>query len=174
MKNHEHAPSFVVLGVGNILKQDDGVGVRVVQSLIQTYDLPSQVRLIEAGIAGLGLLSDLEGAENLLIIDAVDGRGSPGTIYRLTPEDLPKSSGSFLSAHAIGLPEVLATLQLLGNRPRTRIIGIQPLEVGKMGNELTPPLRKVIPLAVAAVIEELQALGVKATKKEVVKDPTRL
>jgi hydrogenase maturation protease len=156
---------MVVLGVGNTAMQDDGVGVWVVRSLAQAYDLPPYVRLIEAGVTGLGLLSDLEGAGDLLVIDAVDRAGPPGMLYRLGPGELPKGRGSLLSAHDIGMIDLLSWADFLGRRPHICIIGIQPLEVRKIGFELTPPLRKALPLAVAAVVRELRTLGVKVVER---------
>lgn len=162
-------PSVVVLGVGNTLMQDDGIGVWTVQALAEEYDVPAHVRLVEAGIAGLRLLSELEGAEHLLIIDAVMGKGRPGSVYRLTPEDLPKGRGPFMSAHEVGITEVLSAAELLGKKPHTRILGIQPLETRTVGLELTPPLQEALPSVVAAAVEELRAWDVKVDKKEKIK-----
>ena len=168
MKSHGGVRSIVVLGVGNTIMQDDGVGVLAVRALAQNYDLPPHVRLIQGGVAGLGLLWDLERADDLLIIDAVDGTGPPGTLYRFGPQNLPKTSRRFISAHDMGMAEVLSMMDLLGKQPHTRIIGIQPLENRKMGLELTPLLREALPRVVAAVVEELQALGVEVLgRKEI-------
>lgn len=156
----------VVLGVGNTLMQDDGVGVWTVRALAEAYDLPAHVRLIEAGIAGLRLLSELDGAKHLLIIDAVVGKGRPGSIYRLTPEDLPKGRGPIMSAHEVGIMEVLSAAELFGKRPHTRILGVQPLEVQAVGLELTLPLQKALPSVVAAAVEELKEMGVQAVKRK--------
>ncbi len=158
-------PSVVVLGVGNTLMQDDGIGVWTVRALAEAYDLPAHVHLVEAGIAGLRLLSELDGAEHLLIIDAVAGKGRPGSIYRLTLDNLPKGRGPFISAHEVGITELLSTAELLGKRPHTRILGIQPLETRTVGLELTPPLQEALPSVVAAAVEELRALGVEAVLK---------
>lgn len=159
-------PSVVILGVGNTLMQDDGVGVWAVRALAEAYDLPSHVQLVEAGVAGLRLLSYLNGEDHLLIIDAVHWNGPPGAIYRLTPEDLPKGRGPLMSAHEVGITEVLSVADLLGRRPRTRILGVQPLEVQSVGLELTPPLQEALPQVVAAAVEELQALGVELIPKD--------
>ena len=167
------APTVVVLGVGNTLMQDDGVGVWTIRALAEAYDLPPHVRLIEAGIAGLRLLSELDGAEHLLIVDAVAGKGRPGSIYHLTPEDLPKGRGPFLSAHEVGITEVLSVAELLGRRPRTRILGVQPLETETVGLELTPPLQEALPQVVAAAVEELRVLGVEVTEKNAVDSTDR-
>ncbi len=165
MQENDRFPTIVVLGVGNTLMQDDGVGVRVIQVLAGDYDFPACVRLIEGGVAGLGLLSELEGAEHLLIIDAVQGTGPPGTLYSLSPEDLPKGRGPFMSAHEIGISEVLSAAEFLGRRPQTRIIGVQPLEARKIGLELTAPLQEALPRVVAATLEELETLGIQSKKR---------
>ena len=167
------APSVVILGVGNTLMQDDGVGVWVVRALAEAYDLSSRVQLVEAGVAGLRLLSYLKGEDHLLIIDAVHWDGPPGTIYRLTPEDLPKGRGPLMSAHEVGITEVLSVAELLGRRPRTRILGVQPLETETVGLELTPPLQEALPQVVAAAVEELRVLGVEVTEKNAVDSTDR-
>jgi hydrogenase maturation protease len=158
-------PSIVVLGIGNTLMQDDGIGVRAVRALAEAYEFPTRVRLVEGGTAGLRLLSELEGVEHLLIIDAVSGKEQPGSIYRLTPKDLPKRRGSSLSAHEVGMAELLSTAELIGKRPRTRILGVQPMEAGAVGLELTPPLQKALPFVVSAAVEELKAMGVEMKTK---------
>lgn len=158
-------PSIVVLGVGNTLMQDDGIGVWAVRRLAETYDLPAHVRLVDGGVAGLRCLPEFEGAEHLLIIDAVSGKESPGAIYRLTPEDLSARQGPFFSAHEVGIVELISVAQMLGKLPRTRILGVQPQEVREVGLDLTPVLRDVLPRVVEAAVGELQALGVRPVRK---------
>lgn len=161
------APRVLVIGVGNTLMQDDGVGVWAVRAFAQAYELPPHVRLIDGGVVGLGLLPELSSAEHLLMIDAVEGKGPPGTLYHLVPEDLPARRGPSLSAHEVGVSEVLSVARLLGRLPRTRILGVQPLETQAIGLDLTPPLREALPRVVAAAAEELGALGVEIKKKGV-------
>ncbi|MBI3596462.1 MAG: HyaD/HybD family hydrogenase maturation endopeptidase [Nitrospirae bacterium] len=158
-------PSIVVLGVGNTLMQDDGIGVWAVRTLAETYDLPARVRLIDGGVAGLRCLSEFEGAEHLLIIDAVSGQQPPGTIYHLTPEELSARRGPFFSAHEVGVAELLSVARFLGRLPLTRILGVQPQEVREIGLDLTPVLRAVLPRVVDAAVGELESLGVKPVRK---------
>ena len=101
-------PQVVVLGVGNTLMQDDGVGVHVVHELAQAGSLPKNVRLVDAGVAGAGWLQLLEGVEHLLIVDAVRGTEPPGSLYRMTLGALKTRNGPTLSAHEVGVIEVLA------------------------------------------------------------------
>ncbi len=159
------AASIVVLGVGNTLMQDDGVGVWAVRTLAETYDLPARVRLVDGGVAGLRCLSEFEGAEHLLIIDAVSGMEPPGAIYWLSPEDLSARRGPFFSAHEVGIVELISIARMLGKLPATRILGVQPKEVREVGLELTPVLREALTRVVAAAAGELEALGVKPVRK---------
>lgn len=155
----------LVLGVGNTLMQDDGIGVWTVRALAGAYEIPAQVWIMDGGIAGLRLLGEIAQAEFLLIIDAVKGGGSPGSIYRLGPEELPTRQGPFFSAHEVGIAELLSAAEFSGKLPKTRIIGVEPLETENMGLELTEPLRAVLPNIVAAVVEELNGIGVEVRQK---------
>lgn len=158
-------PDVVVLGIGNTLMRDDGVGVRAVRFLFETYDLPPRVRLIEGGVAGLRLLPEISSANYLLIVDAVEGSGPPGSIYRLGPENLHGREGPLFSAHEFGIRELLSIAEFLGKLPRTRIVGVKPLETEIPGLDLTPMLREALPGVIAAVVEELKAAGIECREK---------
>ncbi|MBI2087324.1 MAG: HyaD/HybD family hydrogenase maturation endopeptidase [Deltaproteobacteria bacterium] len=155
----------LVLGVGNTLMRDDGVGVWAVGALAEAYDVPAHVRVMDGGVAGLRLLSEIARAEFLLIVDAVKGGGNPGSICRLDPKALPARPGPFFSAHEVGIAELLSALELMGKLPKTRIIGVEPLETETVGLELTEPLRAALPSVVAAVVEELSGLGVALRRR---------
>jgi len=152
---------ILILGVGNTLMRDDGIGVWVLRSLAERYRIPSGLRLVDGGVAGLGLLPEISCARRLIVVDAVKGGGPPGTVYRLTPADLPVKPRLFLSAHEVGIRELLSTAEFLGKLPSTRIIGVEPKEAATPGLELTEPLRRSLPDAVRAVVEELSAMGIR-------------
>ena len=155
--------SVIVAGIGNTLMQDDGIGVWTVQAIARDYVLPPWVRLIEGGVLGMQLVHELRSAEQLLIIDAMNGGQAPGTIYRLDANVLLKGRRMIMSLHEVGLTDVLSVGELLGWRPRTRIVGVQPLEVQSPGLDLTPTLQAVLPRVVCAAMEELGYMGVHAT-----------
>jgi len=157
--------SVIVAGIGNVLMQDDGIGVWTVRAIATDYVLPSSLRLIEGGVLGLQLVHELRSAEQLLIIDAMHGGGSPGTIYHLDADALSKRRRTLMSLHEVGLTDVLSVGELLGWRPRTRILGVQPLEVRSLGLELTPALQAALPRVVCAAIEELGYMGVPLTEE---------
>ena len=94
---------------------DDGVGVRVVQCLCVKLCLPSRVTVLDGGTLGLDLLPFLEGLERLLIVDAMETGGPPGTIARLTGDDIPIAFETKLSPHQMGLKDLLAVSLLQGN-----------------------------------------------------------
>ncbi len=159
------SPSVVVAGVGNTLMQDDGIGVWAVRAIAKDYVLPPWLQLIEAGVLGLQLVHELCSAKRLLIIDAMDGDGVPGTIYRVDADSLSKRRRTLMSLHEVGLADVLSAGELLGWRPRTRILGVQPLEVRSVGLELTPALQASLPWVVSAAVEELGSMGVELTQQ---------
>lgn len=120
---------IVVIGVGNLLMADDGVGIIAAQELGQD-PFPSRVRIVDGGTAGIDLLYVLEEADYAIIIDCLDAGDEPGAIFRIPAEELVLSSDEqIVSLHDINLPEVLALAAKLGKLPPTVIFGIQPQEV---------------------------------------------
>ncbi|HEY4485928.1 MAG TPA: HyaD/HybD family hydrogenase maturation endopeptidase [Nitrospiria bacterium] len=157
----EHpSPRVLVLGIGNILMQDDGIGVWAVRALAESASLPPNVRLLEGGIAGLRLLPEIAAADEVLIIDAARGDGPPGAIYRYGNGVPPGRRGPVFSAHEVGIAEVLAVAELTGRCPRARIIGVQPQETDRVGLQMSPALQAVLPRVIEAAVGELEAMGV--------------
>ena len=145
----------VILGIGNILLKDEGVGVRTIEHL-RRLPLPPFVEVIDGGTATFDLLPILSEAEHLVVIDAVKGGGEPGTIYRLTPEDLLPSEEAPISVHDLGLLEALRMVEQLGQAPRSVVIfGVEPKEIA-WGMELTPEVQGAIPRVIEAVLEEVR------------------
>ena len=158
-------PRILVLGVGNTLMRDDGVGVHAVGALADGYELPANVLVVDGGVAGLRLLSEIAAADYLIIVDAVRRGGVPGSIYRLGQEDLHPRRGPFVSAHEVGIAELLAAAEFTGRLPETHIIGIEPLETETVCLELSSPLRCALPQVVTAIIERLRAHGAELKRK---------
>lgn len=150
----------VILGAGNILLSDEGLGVRAIEQLQVTYPLPAGVEIIDGGTCGMEMLEDLEGLDALIIVDAIRAARKPGTAIRLTGEAVPVFFKSKLSPHQIGLCDVLATLELLGRGPKyTAILGLQPLSLA-LGMTLTPEVELAMPTLLRMVGDELTKLGV--------------
>lgn len=154
--------STLILGIGNLVMGDDGVGVRAVQRLATGYSFPPGVRLLDGGTLGLDLLPFLEGLDRLLIIDAVETGGPPGTIARLTGEMIPGAFETRLSPHQMGLRDLLAVSDLLGNRPPAMtLLGVQP-ETIEPGTDLSPPVESALDTLVEMALRELRGWGIAA------------
>ncbi|NWG21800.1 MAG: HyaD/HybD family hydrogenase maturation endopeptidase [Chloroflexi bacterium] len=153
-------PTILVLGLGNMILRDEGVGVRAVGRLAERYRLPEDVALLDGGTIGLGLLPYLEGVTHLLIIDTVQHGRSPGAIVRLQNEQIPQALALKLSMHQAGLQELLAALSLQGHLPPHVVLwGIEPLVI-EPGLELSEPVAQSLDALVDSVTAELRAWGV--------------
>jgi hydrogenase maturation protease len=155
MVNKIPKKTMVVIGVGNLLLRDEGIGIHAVRALQET-ELPPGVTLIDGGTSP-DLIAYARAGDKVIIIDAAKAGGRPGTIYRFRPEDLAAGRGTLASAHALGVAENLKLMALAGNEPSEAvIIGIEPKEIG-WGTELSPGLRKRLPAIVRAVLKEINA-----------------
>lgn len=149
-----------VLGVGNVLLSDEGIGVRVVETLGREYTWPQGLELLDGGTTGMELLEPLEGLDCLIIADAVRVGQEPGSVAVLRGDQVPAFFRTKLSPHQIGLSDVLATLALTGQYPgQVVVVGLQPVSLAT-GMELTPAAQAALPLMVRAVVAELAAQGI--------------
>ncbi len=149
----------LVLGIGNLLLSDEGVGCRCVEELERRYVLPPAVSCVDGGTAGFELLPLVEDAQALIIIDALKDGRTPGTLVLVEDEAVPRLMLTRTSPHQIGICEVLATAQLTGKMPkRLLFFGIEPksLEVA-MG--LSPEVSQALDKALDAVVSSLRDLG---------------
>ncbi len=145
----------VILGLGNILMKDEGVGVHVARE-VEKRELPDYVEIIDGGTASTDILASMGGVDKLIIIDALKGGEKPGTVYRLYPEDLPVPSESFVSLHQIDVLLGLSLARKTGSTPKeTVIIGIEPKEID-WGIGLTPEIDKKIPGIVDNILGEIR------------------
>ncbi len=155
----------LVLGIGNILLQDEGIGVHVVQALRHRYQIPAEVEILDGGTAGMSLLEDLMDKDHVIIIDAVHTGEPPGTVVRLADEAVPVFLQQRISPHQLGLSEVLAALVLADKKPpHLVLIGIVP-EAMELSLELTATIEQKLDLLVNSVIAELTAIGVRLSPR---------
>lgn len=151
---------IVVLGVGNILLSDEGIGVRAIERLQLDYDLPPEVVVVDGGTTGMEMLEDLSNADHIIIIDAVRSGNAPASIVKLVNEQVPVFFKTKLSPHQIGLSDVLATLEFIGEQPGgVTVIGVEPVSL-TTSMALSPQVEARLPEVVALVIAELRQLGV--------------
>ncbi len=154
--------NILILGIGNILWADEGFGVRVAQALEQAYAFPPSVRVLDGGTQGLALMPQVQQAEVLIILDAVDFQLPPGTLVELHDADVPAYLGAKkMSLHQVSFQEVLALCQLLGSCPaKLCLVGVQPEVLEDYGGSLSPVVRRQMPAAMERVLAYLAALGV--------------
>jgi hydrogenase maturation protease len=146
---------IVILGVGNLLLSDEGVGVHVANKLME-MDLPEGVEVYEGGTDGFRLMSVVAGADRLIVVDAVKGGGEPGSIYRFDVKDAPSMPDSYkTSVHQIGILEVIHFSEFVGEgkTPDATIIGVEPKSLD-MAMELTPEVAAKVPRIIELVLEE--------------------
>jgi len=153
-------PGILVLGLGNILLQDEGVGVRALEHLTNRYRLPAEVQAVDGGVLGLDLLPYLEQADALLVMDAVETGQPPGSLVRLEGASIPAALALKMSVHQVGLQELLATSRLRGTLPsRVALWGIVPASM-EWGLALSPAVAARLDDLVEAVVRELRDWGV--------------
>jgi hydrogenase maturation protease len=150
-----------VVGVGNVLLKDEGIGCHVVQALRET-DL-SDVEIIDGGTC-LDALQLCEDADKLIIVDAVRGGGRPGQIYRFRPEDITLEEEPILLLHDMSFVDSLKLMRLWHNIGEAIIIGIEPRDIG-WGLELSSELQEKVPRVVDAVLAELGNTSPEGEKK---------
>lgn len=158
------AQHILVLGVGNILLKDEGVGVRVIEQLQAEYAFSPNVRLMDGGTLGIRLLDDIIAADHLIVVDAVCNNEPPGTLYRLPAEELRRCVSFKNSLHQTGLLETLAYAEMLEQRPTTVVVGIEPEDITPWGTELTATVREHLADLLRKVLEEIRRAGGRATK----------
>jgi len=156
----EPAPCPVlVLGMGNILLTDEGLGVRALETFRARYEAPEGVEFLDGGTTGMGLLDDISGRSHLLVLDAVQTGAPPGTLAVLRGEQVPVYFGRRATPHQLGLSDVLATLQLAGEKPaNVTVLGLVPDSL-ELSLELSETIGARLDRLVDALADELTALG---------------
>ena len=148
----------VVLGVGNILLSDEGFGVRVAEALLQRFRFPEEVEVLDGGTLGIELMRFLDGAQRLILIDAIHGT-EPGSFREICGEAVQLYFREKTSLHELGIQEVLASLAVM-EKPIQEIvvIGVVPLSL-EISLDLTPLIAGRIDKAIESVIRQLAAWG---------------
>lgn len=151
---------ILVIGMGNVLMQDEGVGVRAVEELENRYLIPAQVTVVDGGTTGMELFEPIRQCDRLIVADAVNTGAPYGTLVRIANEEIPAFFQTKLSNHQLGLSDLLALLALKGDVPEhVAIIGMVPhgLE-NQLG--LTPEAQAGLDGMVTMLVGELADQGV--------------
>jgi hydrogenase maturation protease len=153
----------LILGLGNILLGDEGVGVRVVERLLELYHFPEGTQVLDGGTLALDLLPYVEDADRMVVIDAVDMRAEPGTVVRITDEEVPTFLSVKVSPHQMGLADILSAARLRGLSPSELVLwGVQP-EAMDTTLELSPSVAAQVDVLVNGVLADLSQWGIEPT-----------
>jgi hydrogenase maturation protease len=147
--------AILVLGVGNLLLRDEGLGVHVIRALAARNDLPPNVTLLDGGTLGPSLLDAILGCERLILIDVARAGLPIGTLSRKTGADILGVMRAKQSAHEWSISEVLLQANLLGQLPATTALLVEPQDVATFDTELSPALAARLPAITAAVVDEI-------------------
>ena len=155
----ENSNNTLVIGVGNLLMSDEGIGVHTIRRFAEKYALPEGVQILDGGTLGLDLLYYLEGIENLLLIDAVDAGKEPGTIIRMEGEDVPAFLSMKMSPHQIGIPDMLFAAKLKDLFPKQLVLfGVQPASL-EISTELSLLVKPLVNTLVGHMVDQLTQWG---------------
>jgi hydrogenase maturation protease len=150
---------LLILGLGNVLLEDDGVGSAAVSQLLDEFDVPPGARVLDGGTLGLSLLPHLETASAVILVDAIRADGTPGTIVRLDGEEVAPAVATRLSPHQIGVADLLDGAHWLGRYPgRVVLLGLIPASMD-LAVGLSPAVRVSLSGLVERIVDEASALG---------------
>jgi hydrogenase maturation protease len=150
-----------VLGLGNVLLGDDGLGAAAVARLERSYRIPPGVSLEDGGTLGLSLLGLVAESDRVIIVDAVRTGSPPGTLVRIDGEDVMDAVRERLSPHQVGVADLLDAARLMGCYPSTvTLLGLVP-EFIDLSLVRSGPVEAKLDELVEAVVQEVQSLGYK-------------
>ena len=157
---------ILVIGVGNAIQKDDGVGIHVYRELSK-LEFPHEVEVLDGGTLGVDLLPFIEGRKKLIIIDSVNTIHPAGSLFKFAPNDINYEEAPKTSVHQIGLIDSLKMAALVGSAPGEIVIyGVQP-KIIDWGEDLSPEVQKVLPKLTDLIIEEIEKSIKELTQMEV-------
>ena len=158
------ADPLLVLGLGNPLCQDDGVGVMAVARILESWSPGPGVKIMEGGTLGLWLLPLLESYRTVVLVDAIRADGEPGTQVRIEGEEVARAAAHRLSVHQVGVGDLMDAAQLRGTLPPTLIlVGVVP-EAVSLGLGLTPRVERALPLLMNGWSRNAPSSGIRSDR----------
>jgi hydrogenase maturation protease len=150
---------LLVLGLGNVLCSDDGLGVMAVSALARGFEWPPDVEVLDGGTLGLALLPYLEEAGAVILVDAIRGDAAPGSFMRLEGADVAPAVEQRLSPHQVGVADLLDGARWLDSYPdRLVLLGLVPATI-ELGVGCSPAVQAVLPVLVDRLVEEIRGFG---------------
>ncbi len=151
--------SLLILGLGNLLCGDDGLGAAAVARLDRDWEAPGGTLVLDGGTLGLALLPYFEDARDVILVDAIRGDGPAGALVRLTGEEVAPAVLHRLSPHQIGVADILDGARLRGRCPdRLVLLGLVPLTL-RLGIERSPAVESCLPRLVDEIVAEARRMG---------------
>jgi hydrogenase maturation protease len=148
---------ILVMGIGNILMGDEGIGIHAINELKKLNNIPDEVTILDGGTGGFHLLSYLQEYPKIIMVDAALNNDPEGTVKIIKPKftsDFPKG----LSAHDIGLKDLIEAIALLDKLPEIYLITISIKVFKSMTMELTPAISQTIPPVLSKIKSILQSI----------------
>jgi len=156
---------LLILGLGNVLCGDDGLGAAAVARLARDWEWPAHVLVRDGGTLGLSLLPLVEDAGDVILVDAVQADAPPGTLVRLEGDDVSSAALERLSVHQVGVADLLSALAWRGRSPeRLVLLGLVPATV-ELGLGRSADVDAALSSLVAAIVREAARLGAAATSR---------
>ena len=166
LDNVLHPADVTILGVGTVILTDEGFGVRAAEYLDHHYTFPDNVQIVDGGTLGIELTQYVTGTNKLLVIDSINGGAEPGTVFRFHNDAIMEHFQDKLSAHEVGIQDVLALLTVTGHKiPDVIVIGAQPFDV-EAGVGLSDGMQALLPQIVEQALKDLGNWGIEAQRKE--------
>jgi endonuclease-3 len=166
--NYTATEKIAVLCSDNLLLLDEGIGPRIAKELLENYQFPVNVSVLDRGTMGMALLSEIKEFDTILVVDAVDNTGyQPGTVVTFLPDDVA-ANNAFKGAHDIKFSDVLNSAQLMGYKIEGYCLGVQiaNMQPPEFTIGLTPQVEAAVPKLLSSVLDFLTSRGVKVMPKE--------
>jgi hydrogenase maturation protease len=146
--------NVLVLGLGNLLMSDDGLGIHAAEGLRQK-EWPPGVLIQEVGTSVLNYLEEIGSSSHVIAIDAVRAGGVPGSVYRITGQDMPGPPGGLRDAHGVSLSGAIDLARGITGLPASLVIfGVEPRNLG-FGNQISPAVKKALLRVIKMITEEI-------------------
>jgi hydrogenase maturation protease len=152
-------PGTLILGIGNTLMGDDGVGVQVADALSERGDLGADIEVISAHTTGYGFAGALARFDRVLVVDAIEAGGEAGSVYRFSPADTGLMNLRSGTSHGLGVPELVAAAQLGGVTAEIIVYAIQVAVVSPTATALSPQLQEALPEIIEMVLRDARGEG---------------
>ena len=162
---------ILVLGVGNVLMSDEGVGIQCIHRLSDCFSFSENIRILDGGTLGLKLIGPISEAASLIVVDCAIQGFAPGTISRLSIEAFQAGSSEKHSMHEVSFLEMLFIAQSMGTLPPTVIFTIEPLDITTERVALTPPIAEKLEDLCDRVLHEIKISGGMFSLKEAGQKP---